>query len=130
MKKITQFLVALFAATPVLAGQQLSLKEATGSAFRAETISAVKALDDGESYAQISADGSQIVKFSFKTGKQTGVLFDSKSARGPKVERVDGYIMSPDGQRMLIQTNTKPVYRRSFTATYYIYSIANNKMEP
>ena len=130
MKKITQFLVALFAAAPVLAGQQLSLKEATGSAFRAETISAVKALADGESYAQISADGSQIVKYSFKTGKQTGVLFDSKTARGPKVNRVDGYIMSPDGQRMLIQTNTKAVYRHSFTATYYIYSIANNKMEP
>jgi len=130
MKKITQFFVALFAATPVLAGQQLSLKEATGGAFRAETVTAVKALTDGESYAQISADGSQIVKYSFKTGKQTGVLFDSKSARGPKVERVDGYVMSPDGQRMLIQTKTKAVYRRSFTATYYIYSIANNKIEP
>ena len=122
MKKITQFLVALFAAAPVLAGQQLSLKEATGSAFRAETISAVKALADGESYAQISADGSQIVKYSFKTGKQTGVLFDSKTARGPKVNRVDGYIMSPDGQRMLIQTNTKAVYRHSFAIRWPSYA--------
>jgi dipeptidyl-peptidase-4 len=46
------------------------------------------------------------------------------------VDRVDGYIVSPDGKRMLIQTDTKPIYRRSFTATYYIYMRENNKLEP
>ena len=38
--------------------------------------------------------------------------------------------MSPDGRRILIQTQTKPIYRRSFTAVYYIYDIRNNKLEP
>jgi dipeptidyl-peptidase-4 len=91
---------------------------------------AVEPLQDGESYAQISSDGKQIVKYSFKTGKQIGVLFDAQTARGPKVESVDGYVMSPDGQRLLIQTQTKSIYRHSFTATYYIYSVQNNKLEP
>ena len=130
MKKITQFLVALFAAAPVLAGQQLSLKDVTGAAFRAQSMAAVEPLADGETYAQISSDGRQILTYAFKTGKQTGVLFDVQTVRGAKIDRVDGYIVSPDGKHLLIQTQTKAIYRRSFTAIYYIYNVANNKMEP
>ena len=114
----------------VLAGQQLTLKEITGGTFRPESMVAVEPLGDGESYTQISADGKQVVKYSFKTGKQTGVLFDAKTARGEKIDRVDGYIASPNGQCLLIQTKTKAIYRHSFTATYYIYSVVNNKLEP
>ena len=131
MKKIiVMCAVLLTAASTVLAAQQLSLKDVTGGTLRAETMVAVEPLQDGESYAQISSDGKQIVKYSFKTGKQTGVIFDAQTARGPKVEKVDGYVMSPDGQRLLIQTQTKSIYRHSFTATYYIYSVQNNKLEP
>ena len=131
MKKTTFIgAVLMMAATTVLAGQQLSLKDISGSAFRAQTMVGVESLNDGESYTQISSDGKQIVKYSFKTGKQSGVLFDVKTVRGPKIERVDGYIMSPDGRNMLIQTQTKSIYRHSFTAVYYIFTIANNKMEP
>ncbi len=130
MKRIVLFGVALVAASTLLAGQQLSLKEITNGTFRAQTMAAVEPMADGESYTQLSADGKQIVKCSFKTGKQTAVLFDATTARGAKVNRVDGYIMSPDGTRMLIQTQTKSIYRRSFTAVYYIYTLANNKLEP
>ena len=38
--------------------------------------------------------------------------------------------MSPDGQRILIQTQTKPIYRHSFTASYYIFTIRNNRLVP
>ena len=131
MKRIIVMGAALLtAASTMLAAQQLSLKDVTGGTLRSESMVAVEPLLDGESYAQISTDGMQIIKYSFKTGKQIGVLFDAETARGPKVERVDGYVMSPDGQRLLIQTQTKSIYRHSFTATYYIYSVQNNKLEP
>ena len=120
----------MMAAGQLVAGQRLDLKEITNGAFTGETMAAVMPLADGESYAQISPDGKQIVSYSFKTGKQTAVLFDVATARGAKLSKVDGYVMSPDGRRMLIRTDTKSIYRRSYTATYYIYSIANNKMEP
>ena len=131
MKRITLLLAALFSAAPVLlAGQQLNLKDVTNSSFQPKVMAAVEALADGETYAQISADGKQIVKCSFKTGKQVGVLFDAETARGAKVDRVDGYIMSPDGRHLLIQTQTKYIYRRSFTAVYYLFNVANHKLEP
>lgn len=129
MKKIVLLLSAFFSVASGQAGQKLSLKDVTGTAFRAQSMAAVEAMADGETYAQISADGRQIVNYSFKTGKQTGVLFDAQMVRGAKIDRVDGYIVSPDGRHLLIQTQTKPIYRRSFTAVYYIYNVANNKME-
>ena len=131
MKKIV-FLgfVLMLGVSHLLAAGKLDLKEITQGAFRGESMAATMPMSDGESYAQISEDGKQIVKYSFRTGKQVGVLFDANTARGAKVEQVDGYIMSPDGRRILIQTDTKSIYRRSFTATYYIYTVANNKMEP
>ena len=110
----------LFAAvTQIMAAGKLDLKEITKGTFRETTIAAVNPLADGETYAQISTDGKQIVKYSFKTGKQVAVLFDVSTARGAKLDKVDGYVMSPKGDRILIQTQTKSIYRRSFTAVYY-----------
>lgn len=113
-----------------VAGGKLSLKDITAGEFRAESLDEVTPLADGETYAQIVDDGQRIVAYSFRTGKQTAVLFDAATARGPKVSRVDDYIVSPDGRHLLIQTQTKRIYRRSFTATYYIYNVQNNKLAP
>ncbi len=120
----------LLAASSAVAGGVLDLKDIVNGKFRGESIASVEALSDGESYIQISSDGKQLQKYSFKTGKQTGILFDANTVRGSKVERVEGYIVSPDMKRILIQTQTKPIYRHSFTAVYYIFNIANNRLEP
>ena len=128
--RLSMISAALMLAMSVVAGEKLNLGDITRGEFSQETLSEVHPMADGETYAQISADGKQIVTYSFKTGKQVGVLFDAATARGAQIGRVQGYIVSPDGRRLLIQTNTKPIYRRSFTATYYIYMIQNNKLEP
>ena len=120
----------LVAASTMLAGGRLDLKDITGGSFAGESLTRVEPLADGETYAQISKDRKQIVKYSFKTGKQVGVLFDANTVRGASITSVDGYILSPDGKRMLIQTQTEPIYRRSFTAVYYIYTIGNSSVEP
>lgn len=122
--------MVLLGVLQTVAGQKLELRDITRGEFRQEVMTAVTPLAAGDTYAQISDDGKRIVAYSFKTGKQVGVLFDAATARGPKVSYVEGYIMSPDGKRLLIQTETKSIYRRSFTATYYIYTIQNNKLEP
>ena len=112
------------------AGEKLSLKAITRGEFRSEMMQAVRPLADGETYGQMSADGKRVESYSFRTGQQVAVLFDVATARGAKLDQVDDYIMSPDGRRMLIQTQTKSIYRHSFTAVYYIYDIRNNKLEP
>jgi dipeptidyl-peptidase-4 len=132
MKKLRLLTLGMLMATAmsVAAGEKLSLRAITQGEFRSKTISEVQPMADGESYAQMSDNGKQILTYAFRTGKQTGVLFDATTARGASISRIDGYIISPDGSRLLIQTNTKSIYRRSNTATYYIYSVRNNKLEP
>ena len=114
----------------LFAGGLLNLKDIVRGEFSQKRMTAVRPMADGETYSQISADEKQIVCYSFRTGRQESVLFDAATARGGQVNRVDDYIVSPDGRRILIQTQTKPIYRRSFTAVYYIYDIRNNKLTP
>ena len=111
-------------------GQNLDLKRITQGAYMAEGMMAVTPAADGESYLQLSADGQRVVRSSFKTGKEVETIFDASTAHGAKLSSIDGYIMSPDGKRLLIQTNTELIYRHSFKAEYYIYTIANKKLVP
>ena len=111
-------------------GEKLKLADVTSRDFRPETMAALQPMDDGESYAQLSSDGQRVVRYSFRTGKELGVLFDATQVKGDRIARVEGYTMSPDGKRMLIQTNTKPIYRHSFTADYYIFDVRNNRVTP
>lgn len=109
----------------------LDLKDITNGMYLPEYIYGVNPMNDGETYTQLSPDRTRIIRRSFKTGKEVGTLFDVATARGPKkLSDIDGYIMSPDESRILIQTETKYIYRRSFTAVYYIYNVQNNKFEP
>ena len=112
------------------AGEKLTLKDITAGKFRSKSMTEVRPMADGETYAQISDGGKRIITYSFRTGLQTGVLFDVTTVQGADIDEVEGYIMSPDNSRILIQTDTKAIYRRSFTATYYIYNIHTNQLEP
>ena len=132
MKKIATFLVGcLLAAVPVHSNATgLSLKELCAGEYAAKRIYGVNPLNDGESYSRLSDDHKQIITYSFKDGRQKDVLFDVSTARDVKLEKIDGYILSPDEKKMLIQTETKPIYRHSFTAVYYLYDIANRTLTP
>ena len=118
------------ATVAVSASEKISVSDIAGGKFAARTVSGVRPIDGTSLYARISSDGKQIVEYSFKTGKQTRVLFDVANTMGSKIDSFDGYTLSPDGTRMLIQTKTETIYRRSFRAQYYIYTIASRKLEP
>lgn len=131
MKKIILGIIALFMATlSVHSAKRITLKAIQDGAFAAERLSGIKPIAGTDQYARISKDGNRVVRYSFKTGKQTAVLFDVNHTMGSKIDSFDGYILSPDGAKMLIQTKTERIYRRSFKAQYYIYTIASTKLEP
>ena len=128
MKKLSILFMLCFC---VLMGfaQNVTLEDVAYGTYRAEGIYGIKPMLDGEHYTRISKDGTQIVKYSFKTGKEVEVIFDVKTARDCKLKGFDDYIMSPDESRILIQTQTRQIYRRSFTAEYYIFNVRNNTIE-
>ena len=121
MKKF--FALALFAiATISLFAQNISLDDVVYYRYMPRRISGLRPMADGESYSKISDDGTKILRCSYKTGEVTETLLDLTTARGKKLTRFSSYIISPDGKNILIGTNEQAIYRRSATATYYIYT--------
>ena len=122
-------LLALFCAIFYVKADGLTLKDLTGGTYSARGIYGVTPLLDGETYTQLSRDGKQIIKHSFRTGEETGVLFDVNNIKNRvKLDRIDGYQMSPDEKNILVQTETKGIYRHSKTAEYYIYNVRNRTL--
>lgn len=129
IKTIIMCAAMLLATSVVPAQERISLKALANGEFSAKTVSGITPIRGTDQYARISADGKQIVQYSFKTGKQTAVLFDVNNTQGETIKKLNGYLMSPDGQRMLIATNRQAVYRRSYKADWYIYTIQSRKLE-
>lgn len=131
-RDMKQILITLFCCLLTLAayaqgGKPLTLKDVVTGTFRAENIYGVIPIPgDGEHYSQMNAEGTQIIKYSFKTGQQVEVLFDATTARECPFKHFDSYSFSPDGSMLLIATETTPIYRRSYTAVHYLYSLKRN----
>lgn len=129
MRKLFAFICLLTLVLGVQA-QKVTLQDVANGTYRAQSIHGLKPMLDGEHYTQISPDHKRIVKYSFKTGEEVGTVFDVATARNHTLKSFDDYILSPDESLILIQTETKPIYRRSFTAVYYIYNVKNRTLEP
>ncbi len=130
MKRLILTITALLMLVTVMpAAGKLTIADITGGKFAAKTVNGINPIEGTDTYARISDDGKRVESYSFKTGKRVGTLFDVDNTMGKKIDGFDDYILSPDGKRMLIQTQTKRIYRRSFTAVFYIYNIASRKLE-
>ena len=122
--------VALFMmSSSISAYEKMTLKDITDGQFAAQQIGGINPIKGTDLYAQLSQDNKQILQYSFKTGKQTAILFDVNNTQGEHIDKFDGYIMSPDGRHILIATKRQNVYRRSYKAVFYIYTVQSSKLE-
>lgn len=131
IKKVFLSVLFGFGALALSAQQSgLNLKDLANGKYSVEGVRAVTPMNDGETFTQLSSDGTKIERRSFKTGKIVGTLFDASTARGDAgLKSIDGYILSPDEKKILLKTKTQPVYRHTTIATYYLFSVENNKYE-
>ena len=126
MKKNLLFFCLFFSVTCLCqAADTLTIKDVTGRAFMPEYLSSLTMLDDGDNYAMFSQEYDKIVKYSIKDGKPVGTLFNIADV---SIDDFDDYMMSPKGDKMLIQTNTSRIYRHSFTADFYVYDLKTKNL--
>lgn len=132
MKKLQlTLLFILLACTGVVKGQStLELKDVINGKYTPENIRGIVPMIDGEHYTQMNAKGTQIIKYSFKTGKEVAIILDVTKTRENQIKSFSSYTFSPDGSKILIATERKPIYRHSYTAVHYIYHIERNVLEP
>ena len=120
MRKILFSFVMLFSLS-AMSQKDITLDDVVNGTLKASRHVSVTPMPDGETYACIE-DG-KVLAYSYRTGKKTATLFEASQAAGEKIEKAEGFIMSPDGKQMLIATKKEYIYRRSFTAEWYIYNI-------
>lgn len=105
------------------------LNDLTTGKWRAKSPVNVVSMNDGERFAYVSSDRKQIVVDYYKTSKPQ-VIFDiDKVSNSCPFSEVDGFTFDQNETKILIKTNSKPIYRHSVISDYYIYEINRNRVQ-
>lgn len=108
----------------------VNLKDITDKKFMPVEVSGIQPLPDGEYYARLNNDGTKIIRYAYKDGKEVDVLFDVKTVRETKLESIEGFFISSTGYRIVVWNNKEFVYRRSWKADFYDYDVRRNFLKP
>jgi dipeptidyl-peptidase-4 len=95
--------------------------------FTPKSVSGIRSMNDGEHYTAIR-NGQQIVKYAYETGEEVAVLFDA--TEDSLIRGIRFYTFSSDESKLLIPTQIKRIYRRSFTATYFVVNLPDGTIKP
>lgn len=122
---------ALIAGTSVYCANALTVDDYCSPRQTAPVrIKEMRPLNGGLTYAAISEDGKSIEVFDYKTGKKVSTLFDINTVKGDiKIDSFDGYQLSANEKKILLWNDTQKIYRRSFTAQYYVYDIMRSTLK-
>ena len=94
------------------------------------TPGAMQFMPEGDTFLRMNDGGTKIVKYDVATGKEIETVLDVTHTRESSISGMDGFTISPDGSKLLVRTNTTPVYRRSVKAAYYVFEIKRNILRP
>lgn len=105
-----------------------------GTDFRPERFGPAKWLGDGASYTTLErpADGrgQDIIRYDSETGRREVLVAASRltppGATAPL--EIDEYSWSPDQRRLLVFTNTKPVWRLNTRGDYWVLDRTSGKL--
>ncbi|NCE71311.1 S9 family peptidase [Odoribacter sp. Z80] len=132
MRKFSEILLAIILFCSSLSAQQkLSLNDLfVNGTFYTKGVYGLRSMNDGEHYTLLEGNGSQIVKYSYKTGLPVQTLLDLNKLENCPVKYINDYEFNADESRILLCTNKKTIYRRSFTADYYVFDFKNKEIKP
>lgn len=94
------------------------------------TPGAMQFMPDGATFLRLDDGGKKIVKYDIATGKAVETVLDVTHTRESSISGIDAFTISPDGSKLLVRTNTTPVYRRSVKGAYYVFEIKRNILRP
>jgi len=104
------------------------LYDITDGKFKPAKFENPVAMNDGEHYTMKVKDFA-IVKYNYRTGATVDTVFSIFQLKKCPVKSISGYIFSPNEQKILLYTNVKYRYRRTFTADYYVYDVKRREIQ-
>jgi hypothetical protein len=96
----------------------------------ASTPGSMQFMPDGESFLRISDGGAKIVRYETSTGKELETVLDTSHTRESSISKVESFTISPDGSKLLVRSDSEPVYRRSVKGAYHVFEIKRNILRP
>lgn len=87
-------------------------------------------MPDGKNFVQRTPDGRKLVLKDALTGKENGTLFDVDNARETSIPDFDGFIISPDGSKVMVWREADAIYRHSRVAKHYVYEVRSRLLRP
>ncbi len=97
--------------------------------FSERTVRGLRSMNDGLHYTT-HEKGNSVVKYSYKTGQQVAVLFDLSKIENAPIKSFSDYQFSDDETKLLLTTNRKAIYRRTYTADYYVWNSVTEELTP
>lgn len=91
--------------------------------FPEQYVWGIRSMSDGLHYTRLEAGdgGSEIVKYAYASGERVATVLTSLQAFGDASVSIDEYTFSPDESKVLLMTNSTPIYRHSFSADCFIF---------
>lgn len=86
-------------------------------------------MPDGLSYAMLSDDGKRVEIFDIRSGEKKDVLVDLGHVREVQMPDMEGFIISPNASKVILYRDVQKIYRRSFTAEYYVYDVRSRILD-
>lgn len=111
--------------------KDLSLQEIwASSTFRAATVMGGEPMNDGKHYStlEFTKEGIQIAKYSYASGEKVSDIFkQSDTLLNGNPVNFDDYTFSADESRILVPTETEPIYRHSTRSSYVVIDLKAKK---
>jgi dipeptidyl-peptidase 4 len=129
MRRIFSVLFFISVCYVTLQAQQITLEDLfVTRTFQQSTVNGLASANDGLSYTTLENGGRQIVKYSYKSGEKVNLVLDIQALKNDSLKSVREYSFSNDESKVLLLTDRKPIYRRSFTAIYFVYNFVTKEL--
>ena len=129
-KRILVAVLLLTTSISVVAQEKLTLEEIWSGAFRTKGMNELNAMKNSNQYTILNSDRAartqQIDLYDYATLSKTATLIDTKDFK--VLESIDSYTFDHAEKKILIATNSNQIFRRSFTANYFVFDIASKKL--
>lgn len=109
-----------------LFAQNYTLQDILSGKFSERGVKPMVSSADGMNYYQMNDERTAVIKFSYETGKAVDTLFNTHKARECSFDTFEGFLVSPDENRVLVYRDREQIYRHSFRATYYYHDVRRN----
>jgi dipeptidyl-peptidase-4 len=129
MRKLLSVLFLISVCYATLQAQQITLNDLfVTRSFQQSKVDGLASTNDGLNYTTLENSGQQIVKYSYKTGEKVNLILDIQTLKNDSLQSISEYTFSADETKVLLLTDRKPIYRRSFTAVYFVYNFVTKEL--